>query len=109
MGRKLLVTGGQPELIVPYDPRRKRVVLWVFTTGAGGEVAVIANSMGECLGFNGALLWPGGAGVLRYEFEVVDELWARGADITESSGSITAIGPSTDDMIVSFVTEQWSH
>lgn len=109
MGRKLLVTGGLPELIVPFDPRRKRIIVWVFTFGVGGEVCVMANNQAEVLGYNGALLWPGGAGVLRYEFECTDELWARGADLTESSGSFTAIGPSTDDMILSFVTEQWSH
>lgn len=108
MGFHVIQTGERAVKILEHDPRRKVCTMWALAIAGGCEVIVLSSNEHECNVFQGALMWPG-TGLLRYEWTFQDELWARGADITSTTGTFNGLDPSTDDGLLSYVNEQWAN
>lgn len=107
MRNVLLKAGAAAEKVVNGDGRRRRVILWGIDLAAGSECICVSDKKTDCDDLTGVMLWCG-TGRIRYEFEVINELWVRGAKINHTSGTFTGFAVSTTDVILSVITEQWS-
>lgn len=89
------------------DPRRKRCVIWCNGVGTGLDIdgLCVAGSEADANDFVGAFLHAG-TGLLRYEFTFRDGLWARAAELDDSTQTI--ITPGTGTIVVSVINEQWA-
>lgn len=106
----LLKAGSRAQKVLNDNPRRKRIYLWPITELDEEQTRIcIAPTEAECNAFSGAILESGGFGVSRYEFAFKSELWARPVIVNHATGNVTGLAESTDDMILSIVTEQWSN
>jgi len=110
MRNVLLRAGSRAQKILAADHRRKRVTI-IPTILLDTEVVYIcvAPTEAECNLFSGILLISGAQALCRQEFTFYDELWARPCVINDTAGIVTSIAASTDDAIISIITEQWAN
>jgi hypothetical protein len=111
LGNILLPTGGQPVKVLSANPRRKRIIAWIYYAGTAPANtligAMLGRSFAECSGFTGPVLWSMNA-ITRYEFSFQSELWARGVNVENTLGVVDGIVVSTNDVLINVVTEDWA-
>jgi hypothetical protein len=106
--------GSRAKLLVPENRFRKRLTIWTHDLHALGTqprmVAVLAPTERDANAFNGALL-DACRSIMRYDFTPYTELWVRSAlspDTSESGGGVAVpLLPSTEDQLISVLSEQW--
>lgn len=108
----LLPAGGQAVNILPEDSRRKRALLWVYYAGSAPADSLIGAMIGRDLseissGFTGPILWSMNA-ITVYPFSFRDALWAKGVNVENTGAVQDAIVASTNDVLLSVVTEEWA-
>jgi len=108
----LLPSGGTPRQVLPYDPRRKRVILWVYYAGSAPADTLIGAMLGSSQaeissGFTGPVLWSMNA-ITKYEFSFRNGLWAKGVNVENTAGALDGIVASTNDVLLNVVTEEWA-
>jgi hypothetical protein len=106
----LLPRTTRAQMVLPRDPRRKRVILWPCVRLDSEETLVcISNNESDANQFIGVLLESGPNAVARYEFSFQDEIYARPCIINDTAGVVTGMAASTQDVILSVVSEQWAN
>jgi hypothetical protein len=105
----LLPAGGRAQFIVGDNPRRKGIVIWSRTQSLIELCCtLISDSEAECNAGQGALLLDGFS-MSRYEFEYSGPLWARAVVLLDNgTGTSARIAPSTIDVVLGYVEEDWT-
>jgi hypothetical protein len=88
--RSINVSSSEPERLLPWNPRRATINLWIGT----GETVRVARSQAEALRDDSSIIIVGSSGP--YRFHWVDECWAMKR----------AAGAATDRLCI--CTEDWA-